>query len=137
MTHAIYFTNKRVIPPYSSLLTVPEEVNFHGVEELICVTHWMQRHSSQQAKLIEKRQREKMLETHVKLIAGCPDSKHFWADNNHELECFARNFSQKRNKSYEHFDKVPWMTKCIKKNDELLTNYLLPLMYVRRTLGHP
>jgi hypothetical protein len=68
---------------------------------------------------------------HIKLIAGCPGSKTLWFHN--KLKCFACNFSQKENKHHEPIKKIPWITKRMKKNDEIMLLVFCPSC----TLGKP
>jgi hypothetical protein len=82
------------------------EADSCATKELLHITEWMQRtNSSLQAKWMEEGTKEKTLGAHINLIAGCPNGKPFWVENNKKLECFACDFSQKGTKSYEHLQK--------------------------------
>jgi hypothetical protein len=93
------------------VLSSLQEVKSCAPKELVRVTDWMKEKSVLLATRLEKETKEKTLGPHIQLIAGCPHSKPFWVDNNQDLECIACKFSQREIKSWEHPEKLPWMTK--------------------------
>ena len=92
-----------------------DEVNRRAANELTRFAEWMARNSAQQISLAQKKDIEKTMSNEVKLIAGYPESKPFWADLNKNLHCFVCDFTQLCNKSYEKQENLPWMTKRVKK----------------------
>jgi Zn ribbon nucleic-acid-binding protein len=121
-----YHANYSYLPPYA--MDGLQKVNERGAKEILRVADWMQNQSKLQDKVAETRKKQMTTGNHLLLIAGCPDSKPLWEDNNHDLECFACGFSQRRNKSYDYLE-IPWMTKCIRKQKEQAKNNS-PLLFV-------
>ena len=103
-----------------------DEVNRLAAIELTRVSKWMSENSTQQIEIAKKEKDRKTMSDEVKLIAGHPASKPFWADHNKTLHCFTCDFTQQTLKSYEQELNLPWMTKRIKKNDSDLVISFCP-----------
>jgi hypothetical protein len=109
-----YHADYSDLPPYA--MDGPQKVNERGAKEILRVADWMRNQSKLQDEVAETRKKQMTTGDHLLLIAGCPNSKPLWEDNNHDLECFACGFSQRRNKSYDYLE-IPWMTKRIRKTN--------------------
>jgi Zn ribbon nucleic-acid-binding protein len=124
----MYFPAPSDLPLYA--MNGLEEVNERGAKEITRVVDWMRNQSKLHEEVLETRKKQMVSGDHLTLIAGRPESKPFWTDNNIDLECFACGFSQRRNDSFNYLE-IPWMTKRIRKSvgkndDEQLTIAFCP-----------
>jgi hypothetical protein len=86
----------------------------------------MDENMSEQATRAKEQQKEMIMGSKVKLLAGCPESQPFWNDHNKTLECFVCNFTQKWNQSFVKTEDLNWMTKRIKRDDASIVISLCP-----------
>jgi hypothetical protein len=110
---------KAKLPAASSLNSdmAINQIALTGATELRRVAEWMENSSSEQSEAINRRFDQKTTGDEIRLLAYFPESKPFWDENAHVLQCFACDFSQKRTYGVVPDDLV-WMTKRIRKGDK-------------------
>jgi hypothetical protein len=78
----------------------------------------MESRTAQQSENILRRNDEKTRGDEIRLLAYFPESKPFWDENFHKLQCFACDFSQETKRNCdEPIQQMNWMTKRIKKGN--------------------
>jgi len=108
----------------SSLPTTTMAINFQEISqsassELRRVAQWIESRTAQETENIKQKNDEKTGGDEVRLLANFPESKPFWEDSSHKLECFACEFSQETgDDGGDPTEKVNWMTKRIRKNNK-------------------
>jgi hypothetical protein len=106
----------------SGITTLNMAINLKGINqatsnELCCIAKWVESRTTQESERIECRSDEKNRGDEIRLLANFPESKPFWEDIYHKLECFACEFSQDTKKNcYDPIKRMNWMTKRIKKD---------------------
>jgi hypothetical protein len=95
-------------------------INFQTVSKstaskLRRIAGWLEDRTAQEYQ-IEQRSEEKTRGDKIRLLANFPESKPFWEDNFHKLQCFACKFSQQMDS--KPLKKLKWMTKRIKKDNK-------------------
>jgi hypothetical protein len=97
------------------------------VSKLRQVADWMENRTAQQSENIARRNDEKMRGDEIRLLAYFLESKPFWEDNFHKLECFACKFLQEVKKNCNKLiQQMNWMTKRIKKENKTRIVALCP-----------
>jgi hypothetical protein len=93
-----------------------QTVSDSTANELRRVAGWLEDRTTQEYKNIERKSEEKTRGDEIRLLANFPESKPFWEDSYHKLECFACDFSQETGS--EPLKNLRWMTKRIRKNNK-------------------
>jgi hypothetical protein len=74
---------------------------------------------AQQSESIAQRNYEKIRGDEIRLLPNFPESKPFWEDSFHLLECFTCKFLEEVNKNCDKpIKQMDWMTKWIKKGNK-------------------
>jgi hypothetical protein len=93
------------------------EINRATSDELCRIAGWVDSKTPQDSKSIECRNNEKTRGDEIRLLNNFPESKPFWEDNYHKLECFTCEFSHNMKKNCNKLiRRKKWMMKRIKKD---------------------
>jgi hypothetical protein len=96
-----------------------QEISQSASSELRRVAQWIESRTAQETENIKQKNDEKTGGDEVRLLANFPESKPFWEDSSHKLECFACEFSQETgDDGGDPTEKVNWMTKRIRKSNK-------------------
>jgi hypothetical protein len=78
-----------------------KDISQLAVSKLCRVADWMENRIVQQSENIARRNDEKTRGDKIRLLTYFTESKSFWKDIFHKLECFACKFSQEMKKNYD------------------------------------
>jgi hypothetical protein len=118
---SLVFTGKPVL--VSNLPTTAMVINFQDISksassELHHIAEWVEHRTIQEMERIKGRNNDdqKTRGDEISLLANFPESKPFWEDSFHILECFSCEFSQNTSRKCDKLIKrLMWTTKRIKK----------------------